>query len=72
MFFRWPLFQSKGCGVFTDLQGATEAKTHKACCETYLNRKRDASTAKWSDVYPGLAEAAQTAGVNRKARCSFD
>ena len=43
--------------VFCDLANATESKIHPASCQHYKNRKRDATSTKWSREFDSKEEA---------------
>ena len=54
--------------VFVDLDSATESKIHPAACQHYRNRKRDASTTKWSREFNSKEEAIRVTGVSLEAK----
>lgn len=54
--------------VFFDLDEATENKIHPALCQHYRNRKRDASTTKWSRKFNSKEEATRETGISIEAQ----
>ena len=54
--------------VFFDLVKATENKIHPVTCKHYINRKRDASTVKWSREFDSKEEAIRETGVSIEAQ----